>query len=108
MPVTRDGVEMHLENESLWPRNAVTAGVLIVLVVAVLAAASIVTGGPKTRDVGDAVSPGRPLDAVRYEAPTFARRYGEWCYRVMDRSTGEQWWLIRMGDDWVSLTIGDD
>ena len=43
-----------------------------------------------------ATSPGRPLDAVRYEAPTMSDY--RWCWRMVDRSSGESWWYVRMRD----------
>lgn len=48
---------------------------------------------------------GMPLDAIAYDAP-------EWmpecyaAYRVYDRTNGEQWWLLVMGNGYAVLPIG--
>lgn len=46
---------------------------------------------------------GMPLDAIQYRAPTFAD--GDSAFRVEDRQTGERWWLVRMGSEWLVLPI---
>lgn len=55
---------------------------------------------------------GSPLDAVEYDPPTFAYKdgyfYGGKCYRVTDRTSGQSWWLVYMGNEknhWVVLPI---
>lgn len=45
---------------------------------------------------GVAMAPGRPLDAVLYEAPTMSDY--RWCWRMEDRSSGASWWFVRMRD----------
>lgn len=38
--------------------------------------------------------PGTPLDAIRYNGPSFAD--GRYSWRVTDRQSGSQWWLVWM------------
>jgi hypothetical protein len=51
-------------------------------------------------------APGMPLDAIAYGAP-------EWmpecyaAYRVYDRTNGEQWWLLVMGNGYAVLPIDE-
>jgi hypothetical protein len=45
---------------------------------------------------------GCPLDAVVYDAPAFS---GEPCYKVVDRTSGAQWWMVKMGKEWVALPL---
>lgn len=65
-----------------------------------------------TGDVANvATSPGRPLDAVRYEAPTMSG--GKWCYLMYDRTHGCMWWLMQMpasngGLEWLALPVECD
>lgn len=65
-----------------------------------------------TGNVADvATSPGRPLDAVRYEAPTMSG--GKWCYLMYDRTHGCMWWLVQMpasngGLEWLALPVECD
>lgn len=47
---------------------------------------------------------GCALDAERYDPPAFAGN-DEPCYKVMDRATGNRWWLVRMDEGWVSMPI---
>jgi hypothetical protein len=51
--------------------------------------------------------PNVPLDAIRYKRPTFAD--GDCAWRVTDRQSGTQWWLVRMeavnGGQWLVLPI---
>ena len=47
---------------------------------------------------------GCPLDAVAYDAPAFANR-GSKALKVVDRLSGDSWWLVKMGTEWVVLPI---
>lgn len=48
---------------------------------------------------------GQPLDAhnvVEYDRPVWLGEC-EKCYRVIDRMTGQRWWLLKMNDgSWVT------
>jgi len=47
---------------------------------------------------------GCPLDAITYDSPKFAD--GDDAYKVTDRLTGQEWWLVRMQDgNWIALLI---
>ena len=97
---------------------AALAIVVVALAVAIglvsLARADNVATGDivATEDVADvATSPGRPLDAVRYEAPTMSG--GKWCYLMYDRAHGCMWWLVQMpasngGLEWLALPVECD
>lgn len=57
------------------------------------------------------VAVGHPLDAIRFKSPTWATGDASW--RVSDRQTGQQWWLVELpthdrhgnedGTQWVAL-----
>lgn len=47
---------------------------------------------------------GCPLDAVVYDAPAFANR-GSKALKVVDRFGKQEWWLVKMGGEWVVLPI---
>jgi len=52
---------------------------------------------------GNAVKrPNAPLDAIRYEAPAWAQ--GD-ALKVVDRSTGASWWVLRVDGQTVVLPI---
>ena len=47
---------------------------------------------------------GQPLDAhnvVEYDRPAWLNEC-ERCYRVIDRMTGQRWWLLRIDGQWVT------
>lgn len=47
---------------------------------------------------------GQPLDAhnvVEYDRPAWLGEC-ERCYRVIDRMTGQRWWLLKMDGQWVT------
>jgi len=47
---------------------------------------------------------GQPLDAhnvVEYDRPAWLGEC-ERCYRVIDRMTGQRWWLLRIDGQWVT------
>ena len=47
---------------------------------------------------------GQPLDAhnvVEYDRPAWLGEC-ERCYRVIDRMTGQRWWLIKVDGQWVT------
>lgn len=46
--------------------------------------------------------PACPLDAVQYRPPVFADE-GWPTYKVMDRSTEQVTWLVRVNGEWVVL-----
>jgi len=46
---------------------------------------------------------GCPLDAVEYDAPAFAS--GGKALKVTDRFSKSEWWLVKIGGEWVSLPI---
>ena len=46
---------------------------------------------------------GCPLDAIEYDAPAFAS--GGKALKVTDRFSKSEWWLVKMGGEWVSLPI---
>lgn len=47
---------------------------------------------------------GCPLDAVVYDAPKFANGWGD-AYKVTDRFSKQEWWIVRMDGKWVVLPI---
>ena len=47
---------------------------------------------------------GCPLDAVSYDAPKFASN-GSVSLKVVDRLSGDSWWLVKMSTKWVVLPI---
>ena len=92
---------------------AVVALAVIVGLVSLARADNVTTGdNVATGDVANvATSPGRPLDAVRYEAPTMSG--GKWCYLMYDRAHGCMWWLVQMpasngGLEWLALPVECD
>lgn len=47
---------------------------------------------------------GQPLDAhnvVEYDKPVWLPEC-ERCYRVIDRMTGQRWWLMKVDGQWVT------
>ena len=58
------------------------------------------------QDVSPAIehANGCPLDAVAYDAPAFANR-GSKALKVTDRFSKSEWWLVKMGGEWVVLPI---
>ena len=53
---------------------------------------------------------GCPLDAIRYDAPAFARELGNVdnrSYKVRDRISGSEWWLVHLDGEWVAFPIED-
>lgn len=48
---------------------------------------------------------GCPLDAVAYDRPAFASKP---CYRVVDRLSGSQWWLVNISGEWFVLPVQGD
>ncbi len=97
----------HLDRDSLWPFASVRAALAIGVVTVASTCALVACNAPVVVDATP-TSPGRPLDAVRYEAPTFAE--GEQCFRVVDRASGSTWWLVQMRDgygkaEWIVLPI---
>lgn len=72
-------------------------------IIAAIVASALMTGCTLEQEV--AMNPradGMPLDAIAYKAPTFAD--GLYSYRVRDRQSGAEWWLVWMndGDPWTS------
>ena len=57
------------------------------------------------QDVSPAIehANGCPLDAVEYAAPAFAS--GGKALKVTDRFSKSEWWLVKIGGEWVSLPI---
>ena len=57
------------------------------------------------RDVSPAIehANGCPLDAIEYDAPAFAS--GGKALKVTDRFSKSEWWLVKIGGEWVSLPI---
>jgi hypothetical protein len=47
---------------------------------------------------------GSPLDAVAYDTPAFVN-HGSKALKVVDRTSGASWWLVKMGRSWVALPI---
>lgn len=47
---------------------------------------------------------GMPLDAISYDPPAWMHGCYE-TYRVYDRTNGEQWWVLVMGNGYVVLPI---
>ena len=81
-------------------------GSIIVLVLVVLALGGCAVDLEQPVDVTPTTDVGQPLDAIRYRPPAWAA--GESCYRVEDRQTHQQWWLVEMRDgggklQWVTL-----
>lgn len=103
-----------------WKENALAAltiavvGLVVIVGLWPLARADNVATGDivATGNVANvATSPGRPLDAVRYEAPTMSG--GKWCYLMYDRAHGCMWWLVQMpasngGLEWLALPVECD
>jgi hypothetical protein len=58
------------------------------------------------QDVSPAIehANGCPLDAVAYDAPAFANRDSK-ALKVVDRFGKQEWWLVKMGGEWVVLPI---
>ena len=51
---------------------------------------------------------GCPLDAFAYDTPAFSNGDGDLqgtVYKVVDRTTGDSWWLVMMNGKWVVLPI---
>jgi hypothetical protein len=47
-----------------------------------------------------------PLDAVVYDAPPVFASYGSSnAYRITDRFSKSEWWLVKIGAEWVVLPI---
>ena len=59
-----------------------------------------------TQDVSPAIehANGCPLDAVAYDAPAFASGWSD-AYKVTDRFSKQEWWMVRMDGKWVVLPI---
>jgi hypothetical protein len=57
------------------------------------------------QDVSPAIehANGCPLDAIEYDAPAFAS--GGKALKVTDRFSKSEWWLVKVGGEWVSLPI---
>lgn len=49
---------------------------------------------------------GMPLDAISYDPPVWMPNCCK-AYRIYDRTNGEQWWVLVMGNGYVVLPIGD-
>ena len=97
----------HLDTDSLWPYRSIRAALVIGVIVIFVTCALVACEGPVVADEVP-TSPGRPLDAVKYEAPTWAE--GDWCYLAYDRTRDCMWWLVQMRDgygkaEWVTLPI---
>jgi hypothetical protein len=58
------------------------------------------------QDVSPAIehANGCPLDAIAYDAPAFANN-GSNALKVVDRLSGDSWWLVKIGTEWVVLPI---
>ena len=53
---------------------------------------------------------GCPLDAIEYDVPAFMKDNATplnelCCYKVVDRLSKSEWWLVRMNGEWVALPI---
>lgn len=47
-----------------------------------------------------------PLDAVVYDAPPVFASYGSSnAYKITDRFSKSEWWLVKIGAEWVVLPI---
>ena len=59
-----------------------------------------------TQDASPAIehANGCPLDAVAYDAPAFASGWSD-AYKVTDRFSKQEWWIVRMDGKWVVLPI---
>ncbi len=77
--------------------------VVLALLTWIVCALTGCAGGASSSGPACEYAPGQPLDAIRYEPPTWTRDCGEQ-YRVTDRTSGKSWWLLRMyGGQWVVL-----
>lgn len=58
------------------------------------------------QDVSPAIehANGCPLDAVAYDTPAFASGWND-AYKVTDRFSKQEWWIVRMDGKWVVLPI---
>lgn len=88
--------------------DAIVEVVLLVVTVAtVIFIGTQINGCAKSEPAQVERANGCPLDAIAYDAPVFARTHvrSDSCYRVTDRLSGSQWWLIQIGTRWVVLPI---
>lgn len=70
---------------------------------------AIETDGKTAQDASLAIerANGCPLDAVAYNRPAFANN-GSKALKVVDRFSKQEWWLVKMGTEWVVLPIESD
>lgn len=95
---------------------AIATLIIICVTVVVLFVVPVSCGNDTTRAIGadekaaPDVSPtiehanGCPLDAVAYDAPKFASGWND-AYKVTDRFSKQEWWIVRMDGKWVVLPI---
>lgn len=84
-------------------REEVKAVITAVVFVAVFAIVTWVLVTFDTPSEWDSLPPSS-LDAVQYAAPSFTSD-GTPCYKVMDRTTEQVWWLVHVGGEWVALEV---
>ena len=68
--------------------------------------AAIEADAKTMQDVSPAIehANGCPLDAVAYDTPAFANSWND-AYKVTDRFSKQEWWIVRMDGKWVVLPI---
>ena len=67
--------------------------------------ATIETEIKAAQDVSPAIehANGCPLDAIEYDTPAFSS--GGKALKVTDRFSKSEWWLVKIGGEWVVLPI---
>lgn len=73
------------------------------LFAAALAVAALLCSCDGPREAHAGTQAGQPLDATEHEAPAFAG--GGRAYLVVDRASGQRWWLVQMRGQWVVLPL---
>lgn len=108
-----DGSDMQRELEFECRRAAAAIVFKAIAILTTLAAIVYALAGCDAQTTVAEHAAGQPLDAMAYEAPAFTGN-GMPCYKVVDRITGESWWVVCMGGagqlggcSWVVMPAGD-
>jgi hypothetical protein len=59
----------------------------------------------QARELATEHANGMPLDAISYDPPAWMPSCYK-AYRIYDRTSGQQWWVLVMGNGYVVLPIG--
>lgn len=98
--------------------NKSDAGYIVYLIIAAIIAATVfaLCGCVPVEDVDAAMlppeqaeqttehAPGMPLDAISYDPPAWMPSCYK-AYRIYDRTSGQQWWVLVMWQDYIVLPI---